>query len=46
MSDSPLRQALTRERFEVGPDGRIPVPVGPGLGVTLDQERVDALRVS
>ena len=46
VSDSPLRQALTRERFEVGPDGRIPVPAGPGLGVTLDQERVDALRVS
>jgi len=31
-SDSPLRWELAREHFPIGPDGRIAVPQGPGLG--------------
>jgi len=36
-SRSPLRWELTHERFPIGPDGRIEVPAGPGLGVTIDE---------
>jgi L-rhamnonate dehydratase len=39
-SESPLRWELTRERFPIGPDGRIEVPDRPGLGVTIDEEVV------
>jgi L-alanine-DL-glutamate epimerase-like enolase superfamily enzyme len=37
-SKSPLRWELTNERFPIGPDGRIAVPDGAGLGVTLSDE--------
>jgi L-alanine-DL-glutamate epimerase-like enolase superfamily enzyme len=36
-SKSPLRWELTKERFPIGPDGRIEVPKGPGIGVTIDE---------
>ncbi len=39
-SESPLRWELTRERFPIGPDGRIEAPDRPGLGVTIDEEVV------
>ena len=44
-SQSPLRWDLTRERFPIGPDGRIEVPERPGLGVSLDPEVVARYRV-
>jgi L-rhamnonate dehydratase len=44
-SQSPLRWELTRERFAIGPDGRIEVPERPGLGVSLDPEVVARYRV-
>jgi L-rhamnonate dehydratase len=44
-SQSPLRWELTRERFPIGPDGRIEVPERPGLGVSLDPEVVARYRV-
>ena len=37
-SMSPLRWELTEERFPIGPDGRIGVPDGPGLGVQLSED--------
>ncbi|MGA1325161.1 MAG: mandelate racemase/muconate lactonizing enzyme family protein [Rubrivivax sp.] len=45
---NPLRDALTTE--PVGSpaqlvDGRLPVPQGPGLGIEIDWDRVDALRI-
>ncbi|MEX2647795.1 MAG: mandelate racemase/muconate lactonizing enzyme family protein [Alphaproteobacteria bacterium] len=36
-SRSPLRWELTNERIPIGPDGRIEVPSGAGLGVTIDE---------
>jgi O-succinylbenzoate synthase len=32
---------LIEPPIEVGPDGTIPVPDGPGIGVTIVQERID-----
>lgn len=45
MTDSPLRHDVTREKFEVV-DGRVHVPDGPGLGVTIDPETIDRYRVA
>lgn len=44
-SESPLRWELTNERFDIGPDGRIPVPTAPGLGVSLNRKTIDKYRV-
>jgi L-alanine-DL-glutamate epimerase-like enolase superfamily enzyme len=45
MSDSPLRQVLTKEKFEVV-DGYVAVPQAPGLGVTIDEAVFDEYRVA
>ena len=45
-SKSEIRWKLTREKFEIGPDGRIPVPEAPGLGVSLDPAIVGKFRVA
>ena len=44
-SQSPLRWDLTNESFAIGGDGRIAVPEGPGLGVSLNQETIARYRV-
>lgn len=44
-SQSPIRWQLTRERFDIGPDGRIGVPEVSGLGVSLDMSVVEKYRV-
>lgn len=44
-SQSPLRWRLTKEDFPIGADGRVAVPQGPGLGVTLNPETVAKFRV-
>ena len=41
VSLSPLRWELTDENLEVGDDGRVARPEGPGLGVTLNRETVE-----
>ena len=46
VANSPLRWDLTCERLPIGADGRVAVPQGPGLGVTLDEAAVARLRVS
>jgi L-alanine-DL-glutamate epimerase-like enolase superfamily enzyme len=43
-SRSPLRQDLTRQKFEVV-DGMVRIPQEPGLGVDLDEETVAKYRV-
>ena len=43
--DSPLRNDITVETFEVV-DGRLAVPEGPGLGITVVQETLDRYRVA
>jgi L-alanine-DL-glutamate epimerase-like enolase superfamily enzyme len=40
-----LRWELTNERFDIGPDGRIPVPEAPGLGVSLNPKTIEKYRV-
>ena len=44
-SESPLRWTLTRETFPIGSDGRVKVPDGPGLGVSLDPQTVSTYTV-
>jgi len=44
-SQSPLRWELTNESFAIGGDGRIAVPTGPGLGVSLNERTIAAFRV-
>jgi L-alanine-DL-glutamate epimerase-like enolase superfamily enzyme len=45
MSESPLRQKLTKETFDVI-DGFVSVPEVPGLGVTIDEAIVEQYRVA
>jgi L-alanine-DL-glutamate epimerase-like enolase superfamily enzyme len=44
-SQSPLRWHLTQEDFPIGADGRVQVPLRPGLGVTLNEDTLRAYRV-
>ena len=44
LTEHPLRDAVTAESFEVVA-GRIAIPTGPGLGVTLDEDAVSRFRV-
>jgi L-alanine-DL-glutamate epimerase-like enolase superfamily enzyme len=44
-SQSPLRWHLTQEEFPIGADGRVALPDGIGLGVTLNPETVAKYRV-
>jgi D-galactarolactone cycloisomerase len=39
-TENPFRDAVIKERIELGPDGRVAVPEGPGLGVTVIPEAV------
>ena len=45
MSESPIRQKLTKERFEVI-DGYVSVPEEPGLGFSIDESVVEEYRVA
>ena len=45
-SESPLRWTLTNESFEVGSDGKVLCPKGPGLGVSLNLEAVERFSVA
>jgi len=37
---NPLRDDLLAEPFRLQPDGTLPVPQGPGLGITVQEEVV------
>jgi L-rhamnonate dehydratase len=43
-SRSPLRWELTRERFDIGADGKVAVPSTPGLGVSLNPDALQQYR--
>lgn len=45
-SESPLRWELTNEAFPIGADGRIAIPHGPGLGVSLNEQTVSRYRIA
>jgi L-alanine-DL-glutamate epimerase-like enolase superfamily enzyme len=44
LSHSPLRWGTTLEHFPVDKDGCVCVPLGPGLGVTLNDETIERYR--
>lgn len=41
-SDRYFAQDLLAEPFQLAPDGTLPVPTSPGLGITVDPARLDA----
>ncbi len=45
VADTPINQTLTRERLPLEDGGYVRVPTAPGIGVTLDDEVVERLRV-
>lgn len=44
LTESPFREAVIREKIEMGEDGLIPVPEGPGLGIHVVREAVEEFR--
>ena len=42
--DSPIRTSLVHPEPSIE-DGRMPLPVGPGLGIELDDEALERFRV-
>jgi L-rhamnonate dehydratase len=46
VEESPLRNELTVERIQAGPDGWIGPPEGPGLGITVNESTVSRLLVA
>jgi L-alanine-DL-glutamate epimerase-like enolase superfamily enzyme len=45
VADTPINTRLTNERLPIEEDGCVAVPTAPGLGVTLDEEILEAYRV-
>jgi L-rhamnonate dehydratase len=45
VADSPLVNGLLTEPFRLDDDGRLAIPTGPGLGVELNGDVVDKMRV-
>ena len=45
VEESPLRNDLVHQRVQAGPDGFISPPEGPGLGITMNEDVVQALLV-
>lgn len=41
---NPLRDTLLTTPFAIDDEGRLPIPTGPGLGIDVDWDRVDAYR--
>jgi L-rhamnonate dehydratase len=46
IADTPINQTLTQERLPIDADGYLPIPMTPGIGVTLDDEVVERYRVN
>jgi O-succinylbenzoate synthase len=44
-SDRYFERDLLEEPFVLADDGTLPVPTGPGLGVTVDQSRLDEITI-
>ncbi|MCC6393712.1 MAG: mandelate racemase/muconate lactonizing enzyme family protein [Bryobacterales bacterium] len=44
LTENPFREAVVREKLEMGTDGSIPVPDGPGLGIHVVREAVEEFR--
>jgi len=45
VEETPIRWGVTKQRMEIDSEGFVHVPEGPGLGVDLDEDSIDNLRV-
>jgi D-galactarolactone cycloisomerase len=45
-SENAIREGLLAEPFSISSDGTVTVPDGPGLGIEIDEERLEKFRVS
>lgn len=45
VEETPIRWGLTRQKMEIDAEGYVHVPEGPGLGIDLDEDVIDNLRV-
>ena len=45
VADTPINTTLTRQRLPIEADGCVAVPTAPGLGVDLDEDVLESLRV-
>ena len=45
VEETPIRWDVTRQKMEIDEEGFVHVPEGPGLGVDLDEDTIDRLRV-
>jgi len=45
VEETPIRWGVTKQRMEIDAHGFVHVPEGPGLGIDLDEDTIDNLRV-
>ena len=45
VADTPINTSLTVQRLPVEADGFVAVPTAPGLGVDLDEDVLESLRI-
>ena len=45
VADTPINTSLTRQRLPIEADGYVAVPTAPGLGVDLDEDVLESLRI-
>jgi len=45
VADTPINTSLTRQRLPLEADGCVAVPTAPGLGVDLDEDVLESLRI-
>jgi len=46
VAETEINTKLTKQLLPIGEDGCVAIPTGPGLGIDLDQDVFDSLRVS
>ncbi len=45
VEETPIRWGVTKQKMEIDEEGYVHVPEGPGLGIDLDDDMIDNLRV-
>jgi L-rhamnonate dehydratase len=45
VEDTPIRWEVTKQKMEIDADGFVAVPEGPGLGIDLNEDVIERLRV-
>jgi L-alanine-DL-glutamate epimerase-like enolase superfamily enzyme len=45
VADTPINNSLTKQRLPIEEDGYVAVPTAPGLGVDLDEDVLESLRI-